>query len=145
MGFRRTGRFCGLARQLARNCRRGASMKLLDQVRHAVRAKHYSYRTEQAYVFWIERFIRHHGIRHPGTMGTAEVEQFLAHLAVERHVAASTQRSGKVTQLFLNAAAAKRAASPFRFSLSASLRNCNAAAVGCSNLFAGDLTSNSSE
>jgi hypothetical protein len=40
-------------------------MKLLDQVRHALRVKHLSYRTEQAYVHWIERYIRHHGIRHP--------------------------------------------------------------------------------
>lgn len=63
-------------------------MKLLDQVRHALRVKHFSYRTEQAYVHGIERYIRHHGIRHPSTMGTAEVEQFLTHLAVEGRVAA---------------------------------------------------------
>ena len=44
-------------------------MKLLDRVRHALRAKHFSYRTEQCYVHWIERFIRFHGIRHPDTMG----------------------------------------------------------------------------
>jgi hypothetical protein len=66
-------------------------MKLLEQVRHIARVKHFSYRTEKAYVYWIERFVRYHGIRHPNTMGTAEVEQFLTHLAVERRVSASTQ------------------------------------------------------
>jgi hypothetical protein len=52
-------------------------MKLLDQVRHTLRVKHFSYRTEQAYLHWIERYIRHHGIRHPNTMGAAEAEQVL--------------------------------------------------------------------
>jgi hypothetical protein len=66
-------------------------MKLLDQARHSARAKHLSYRTEQCYVHWILRYIRFHGIRHPNTMGAAEVEQFLTHLAVADHVAASTQ------------------------------------------------------
>ena len=66
-------------------------MKLLDQVRHTARVKHFSYRTEQAYSYWVERFIRFHGIRHPNTMGTAQVEQFLTHLAVAGKVAASTQ------------------------------------------------------
>src|ERR1044071_6894606 len=69
----------------------GLNMKLLDRVRHAARTKHYSYRTEQAYVFWIDRFIRFHDLRHPDTMGTPEVEAFLTHLAVEGRVAASTQ------------------------------------------------------
>lgn len=54
-------------------------MKLFDQVRETLRAKHMSIRTEMAYVYWIERYIRHHGIRHPNTMGTAEVEAFLTH------------------------------------------------------------------
>ena len=52
-------------------------MKLFDQVRETLRAKHMSIRTERAYVYWIERFIRHHGIRHPNTMGTVEVEASL--------------------------------------------------------------------
>ncbi len=76
-------------------------MKLLDQVRHKTRVKHLSYRTEQAYVYWIERYIRHHGIRHPATMGTAEVEAFLTHLAVEGRVAASTQNQALGALLFL--------------------------------------------
>jgi hypothetical protein len=52
-------------------------VRLLDQVRHAARVKHCSYRTELAYVSWAERYIRFHYIRHPNTMGAAEVEQFL--------------------------------------------------------------------
>ncbi|MFO0964985.1 MAG: phage integrase N-terminal SAM-like domain-containing protein [Gemmataceae bacterium] len=60
-------------------------------MRAAARVKHFSFRTEQCYVYWIERYIRHHGIRHPNTMGAAEVEQFLTHLAVQGNVSASTQ------------------------------------------------------
>jgi hypothetical protein len=66
-------------------------MKPLDQVRQLARVKHFSYRTEQSYVFWIERYIRCHGIRHPDTMGAPEVEALLTHLAVDGHVAASSQ------------------------------------------------------
>jgi integron integrase len=76
-------------------------MKLLDQVRQAARVKHFSYRTEQAYVYWTERYIRYHGIRHPNTMGAAEVETFLTHLAVHGHVAASTQNQALAALLFL--------------------------------------------
>jgi site-specific recombinase XerD len=76
-------------------------MKLLDQVRHAARVKHFSYRTEQCYVHWIERFIRFHDIRHPNTMGAPEVERFLTHLAVEGHIAASTQNQALAALLFL--------------------------------------------
>ena len=65
-------------------------MKLLDQVRNQCRLRHYSIRTEEAYSHWIERYIRFHDIKHPNTMGAAEIEEFLTHLAVERHVAAST-------------------------------------------------------
>jgi hypothetical protein len=51
--------------------------KLLDQVRDAIRLKHYSIRTEQAYVAWIKRYIFFHGKRHPAEMGAPEVEAFL--------------------------------------------------------------------
>ncbi len=64
--------------------------RLLDQVRQALRRKHYSLRTEEAYVGWIRRSILFHNKRHPKDMGPAEVEAFLTHLAVEAHVAAST-------------------------------------------------------
>jgi integron integrase len=76
-------------------------MKLIDQVRQLARVKHFSYRTEQAYVYWVERFIRFHGIRHPNTMGTVEVEAFLTHLAVEGNVSASTQNQALAALLFL--------------------------------------------
>jgi hypothetical protein len=65
--------------------------KLLDHVRQKIRIKHYSIRTEQAYIDWIKRFILFHQKRHPASMGPQEVRMFLSHLAIERHVAASTQ------------------------------------------------------
>lgn len=76
-------------------------MKLLDRVRHTARVKHFSYRTEQCYVYWAERFIRYHGIRHPDTMGASEVEAFLTHLAVDGRVSASTQNQALAALLFL--------------------------------------------
>ncbi|MCC6213093.1 MAG: integron integrase [Burkholderiales bacterium] len=75
--------------------------KLLDQVRGKIRLKHYSIRTEQAYVDWIKRFILHFGKRHPRELGAAEVEAFLTHLAVAGNVAASTQNQAKSALLFL--------------------------------------------
>ena len=75
--------------------------KLLDQVRGKIRVKHYSIRTEQAYVDWIKRFILHFDKRHPRDMGAAQVEAFLTHLAVAGHVAASTQNQAKSAILFL--------------------------------------------
>ena len=75
--------------------------KLLDQVREAVRLKHYSIRTEEAYVSWIKRFILFHNKRHPKDMGSPEIEAFLTHLAVNRRVAASTQNQAFSALLFL--------------------------------------------
>ena len=75
--------------------------KLLDQVHDAIKRKHYSPRTEESYANWIKRFILFHGIRHPNEMGAAEVEAFLTHLAVEGHVAASTQNQALSALLFL--------------------------------------------
>jgi len=75
--------------------------KLLDRVRDAIRLKHYSYRTEGAYVNWIKRYIFFHGIRHPAEMGAAEVEAFLTHLAVYQNVAPSTQNQALSALLFL--------------------------------------------
>ncbi len=75
--------------------------KLLDQVRDALRLKHYSIRTEQAYTDWITRYILFHNKRHPGEMGAPEIETFLTHLAVNRHVAASTQNQALSALLFL--------------------------------------------
>ena len=75
--------------------------KLLDRVRGKIRLKHYSIRTEQAYVDWIKRFILFHGKHHPEKMGAAEVEAFLTHLAVVGKVAASTQNQAKSALVFL--------------------------------------------
>jgi integron integrase len=75
--------------------------KLLDQVRDAIRTKHYSIRTEEAYVNWVRRFILFHGKRHPKDMGGPEIEAFLTHLAVEGHVSASTQNQALSALLFL--------------------------------------------
>jgi integron integrase len=75
--------------------------KLLDRVRTAVRVRHYSRRTEQAYVDWIRRYILFHKKRHPSTMGTAEISAFLAWLAVQRRVSASTQNQALSALLFL--------------------------------------------
>jgi len=77
------------------------SPRLLARVRDKIRLKHYSIRTEQAYVDWIRRFILFHGKRHPETLGAAEVEAFLTHLAVARQVAAPTQNQAKSALLFL--------------------------------------------
>jgi integron integrase len=75
--------------------------RLLDRVRHAIRVRHYSPRTEECYVEWATRFIRFHGLRHPNTMGGPEIEMFLTDLAVKGHVAASTQNQAFCALLFL--------------------------------------------
>ncbi len=76
-------------------------VKLLDQVRQKIRLRHYSIRTEEAYVSWIRRFILFHNKKHPKDMGQKEVEAFLSYLAVERKVAASTQNQAFNAILFL--------------------------------------------
>jgi len=76
-------------------------VKLLDRVRHALQTRHYSSRTEQAYVAWIKRFIVFHGKRHPSTMGAWHVREFLSHLAVDRSVSASTQNQALSAIVFL--------------------------------------------
>src|SRR5437667_553769 len=75
--------------------------RLLDRVRETVRARHYSRRTEKAYVHWIRRYIFFHGKRHPAEMGAAEVTSFLTSLAVRDKVAASTQNQALSALLFL--------------------------------------------
>jgi site-specific recombinase XerD len=75
--------------------------RLLDRVREAVRAKHYSRRTEKAYVHWIKPYVVFYGKRHPSDMGAAEVTAFLTSLAVRDQVAASTQNQALSALLFL--------------------------------------------
>ncbi|MCA1732502.1 MAG: phage integrase N-terminal SAM-like domain-containing protein [Acidobacteria bacterium] len=65
--------------------------RLMDRVRGAIRARHYSRRTEDSYAGWIRRFIFFHGKKHPAAMGAEEVNAFLTNLAVARKVSASTQ------------------------------------------------------
>ena len=75
--------------------------KLLDGVRQAIRARHYSHRTEAVYVMWIKRFIFFHGKRHPAEMGEPEINQFLTDLAANKTVSASTQNQALSALLFL--------------------------------------------
>jgi integron integrase len=75
--------------------------RLLDRVRVAIRTRHYSIRTEEAYVGWIRRFIFFHNKRHPAEMGEPEINAFLSHLAVRGQVSASTQNQALCGLLFL--------------------------------------------
>ncbi len=79
----------------------GQQSRLLDRVRICLRTKHYSLRTEEAYVGWLRRFILFHGKRHPSEMGEPEINSFLSHLAVRDRVAASTQNQALCALLFL--------------------------------------------
>ena len=64
--------------------------KLLDQLRQALRSRHYSHRTEQSYCQWIKRYIYFHNVRHPKDMAEPEINAFLTYLAVKEKVSAST-------------------------------------------------------
>ena len=75
--------------------------RLLEIVRSALRLRHYSIRTERAYVGWIRRYIYFHGKRHPAAMGASEVSAFLSSLAVQGGVSASTQNQALAALLFL--------------------------------------------
>ena len=75
--------------------------RLLDQVRTAIRVKHFSLSTERAYVGWVRRFILFHRKRHPKDMGEDEIRQFISHLAVDARISASTQTVALSALLFL--------------------------------------------
>ncbi|MBC7788488.1 MAG: integron integrase [Anaerolineae bacterium] len=75
--------------------------RLLDRVRSAIFVRHYSRRTEEAYIYWIKRYVRFHGVRHPRELGRREVERFLSHLATDARVSASTQNQALSALLFL--------------------------------------------
>jgi len=79
----------------------GGKPRFLDRVRTELRARHYSRRTEDAYVGWIRRYILFHGKRHPQEMAEPEVNTFLTHLAVSERVSASTQNQALAALLFL--------------------------------------------
>jgi len=76
-------------------------IKLLDRVRNTLRRRNYALSTEHAYINWIRRFIRFHNLKHPRQMGRAEIEAFLTHLAVDKHVAAATQNQALNAIVFL--------------------------------------------
>jgi integron integrase len=76
-------------------------VRLLDQLRMQLRSRHYSIRTEQAYLYWVRSFVHFHGRRHPAEMGRVEVEAFLGWLAVERRVSVSTHKQALSALLFL--------------------------------------------
>ena len=76
-------------------------VRLLDRVRQAIRVRHYSRRTEEAYTQWIRRYIVFHGKAHPSTLGTPEVSAFVTWLAVEHGVSVSTQNQALSAVLFL--------------------------------------------
>ncbi|XOV87350.1 MAG: integron integrase [Pseudomonadota bacterium] len=75
--------------------------KLIDEMTVALRARHYSIRTEQVYTAWVRRFVRFHNLRHPTEMREAEVIAFLNHLALNRDVAANTQNQALQALVFL--------------------------------------------
>lgn len=77
------------------------AVRLLEAVRERIRARHYSYLTEKAYLLWIRRFIRFHGRRHPRDLGKPEIESFLTSLATQGRVSASTQNQALAALLFL--------------------------------------------
>ena len=75
--------------------------RLIPAVRRLMRTKHLSRLTEEAYVRWIVRYVRFHGMRHPRTLGEREMREFLSHLAADQNVAASTQGQALAALLFL--------------------------------------------
>lgn len=75
--------------------------RLFDEVRRRLRLKHYSLRTEQAYLYWIRRYIHFNDRRHPRELDGKHVEHFLSELARRHHVAPSTQNQALAALLFL--------------------------------------------
>jgi len=78
-----------------------SSPRLLDRVRATIRVRHYSPRTERAYVGWIRKFVLFHGKRHPEDMGGAEIAEYLSYLATGKHLSANTQNQALSAVLFL--------------------------------------------
>src|SRR5436190_3962219 len=75
--------------------------RLIGRLVAEIRARHYSPRTEEAYVHWVRRFLVHHGLRHPRELGSADVTAFLSRLATHDTVAAATQNQALAALLFL--------------------------------------------
>lgn len=77
------------------------SPKLLQQLRLALRVHHYSPRTEEAYVGWVRRYVRFHGLQHPGTLGGGAIREFLTALADRAQLSASSQTQALSALIFL--------------------------------------------
>jgi len=75
--------------------------RLIPAARRVMRTKHLSRLTEEAYVRWIVRYVRFHGMRHPRVLGEQEMREFLSHLATEQNVSSSTQSQALAALLFL--------------------------------------------
>ena len=86
---------------MSRNLESSPPMRLLERVRELIRIRHYSIRTEQAYLQWIRRYIHFHSRKHPRDLGADELRLFLSDLAVRRNVAAATQNQALNAILFL--------------------------------------------
>ena len=84
-------------------CDMTGPLKLLARLREAIRVRHYSRRTEEAYVWWVRRYVRFCGVRHPRELGPTDVTRFLSSLAIDRHVSASTQNQALSALVFLYA------------------------------------------
>ncbi len=78
-----------------------AEPKLLDKVHTELRTRHYSYRTEEAYINWIKSFVKFHNLKHPNKMGANEISNYINYLAVKRNVASSTQNQALCAVIFL--------------------------------------------
>jgi len=76
-------------------------IKLIDQLKQAIRVRHYSYRTEQSYVMWVKQYIRFHNIQHPQNLDESDVSKFLTHLAINKRVAPNTQNQALNALVFL--------------------------------------------
>lgn len=76
-------------------------MKLMDQLKQAIRVRHYSYRTEQAYSMWVRHYIHFHKLQHPSKLDESHVAAFLTHLAINRRVAPNTQNQALNALVFL--------------------------------------------
>ena len=88
----------------------GQGPRLLDRVRERIRTRHYSRRTEKAYVRWIRRYVLFHGRRHPREMRAEELSRFLPSLAVDAKVSASTQNQALAALLYVDPVNEQRAA-----------------------------------
>ncbi|MGH7674770.1 MAG: site-specific integrase, partial [Gemmatimonadales bacterium] len=86
--------------------------RLLAELRGALRLRHYSRRTEEAYVAWVRRFVRFVGMRHPRELGEAEVRAFLSHLADPSGLSAASQNQAASALLFLYEHVVRRPMSP---------------------------------